>query len=126
MRVAETPPAFCSACFGQYPDRRHVDFDVAWDGPTVPGGVMTPEGVQSGITVTIDDMVVCDGCLTAAGRLVGLEPAGETVAKLDQALAEAAVLRERLAGQADYIGKLEAAQAARLPVSSGSSRSTSP
>jgi hypothetical protein len=27
-----SPPAACSSCYGQYPQRRHVDFGASWDG----------------------------------------------------------------------------------------------
>jgi hypothetical protein len=35
MRPPYFPPTMCSACFGQYPDRNHVDFEAAWDGPVI-------------------------------------------------------------------------------------------
>lgn len=59
--AAVTPPA-CSGCFQQKLTTRHVDFNVAWDGPPAGGGMPYP----------IDDLILCEACLADAGKLVGL------------------------------------------------------
>jgi hypothetical protein len=73
MRIADTPPAFCAGCYGQYPDRRHVDFEAAWDGPVFEGeGVHTGDGgARSKLPVGIDDLVICEDCLKSAAKLLG-------------------------------------------------------
>jgi hypothetical protein len=89
-RLADTPPVQCSACGLQRPDRQHVDFDAAWDGPVVEGGLATGDGVVRGPAVSIDELVICDECLTVAGRLIGLESVDQGyTASLEQQLADA-------------------------------------
>lgn len=61
IRLAETPPAMCSACFGQYPQRRHIDFGASWDGPVLDGAHR----------VSIDELVICEKCLLIAAKLLG-------------------------------------------------------
>lgn len=114
MKLADIPPVVCSSCYGQYPDRRHVDFESAWDGPTFAQGVTIAEGVtRTNLTVAVDDLFLCENCIRDAGRLVGLEPAGDMQARLEEQAGKVRELSERLAGQADYIGKLEAAAESR-------------
>lgn len=110
IRLAEVPPTHCSSCFGQYPDREHVDFGAAWDGPTFPPD---HEQVAGGKSVVIDDLVVCDECLRHAAGLVGMVDPDDTARHIAQLELQAEELRERLHGATDYIGKLEAASEAR-------------
>lgn len=63
MRKTSIAPSFCAACFQQKPDKVHVDFEAAFDGPVVE--------VSPGIKVTIDDLVICRDCLAAAASLIG-------------------------------------------------------
>lgn len=89
-RLAETPPARCSACNLQRPEKRHIDFDAWWDGPVVEGGLATGEGVVRGPRVSIDELVICEDCLRDAGRLIDLEPVeGGRVELLEQQLEDA-------------------------------------
>lgn len=103
IRKAQPPPSHCSSCFGQYPDREHVDFCAVWEGPVV-------EHKSVGVTpVSIDELIICETCIRAAAALLGLvEPAedAEQVAERETAIGD---LRERLTGQADYIRSLEQA-----------------
>jgi hypothetical protein len=63
IRLAETPPTHCASCFGQYPDRRHIDFGAYWDGPVFA----RDEGdVAGGAPIAVDDLVICEECLRAA------------------------------------------------------------
>jgi hypothetical protein len=109
IKLAETPPTHCASCFGQYPERRHVDFGAAWEGPA-----FAPDDseVVGGKAVTIDELVVCEECLRAAATTLALtdEDTRRHVLELEAAAEE---LRERLFGATDYIAKLEAAAAAR-------------
>jgi hypothetical protein len=99
LRLSEIPPALCSACSLQRPDLRHVDFDAAWDGPTVEGGLATGDGVVRGPLVSIDELVICEECLRAAGRLIDLEPVeGGRVEALEQQLADAREVNLELQG----------------------------
>lgn len=107
IRVAETPPTHCASCFGQHPDRRHVDFGAYWDGPTFPDGE-----VAGGGTVAIDDLVICEECLRAAATELELTDA-DTRRHVLQIEGQVEDLRERLLGATDYIAKLEDAQEAR-------------
>lgn len=84
MKLADSI-TYCSSCHGQYLDRKHVDFESYYDGPVID--------TESGIKVSIDDLIICDQCLKNAGALVGLFPAddlkqenqelGETVEEKD-------------------------------------------
>jgi hypothetical protein len=64
MRLAHVTPPACSGCFQQKLTKRHVDFDVAYDGPSM----MNPQGGHQ----PIDDLILCEDCLRTAGVLVGL------------------------------------------------------
>lgn len=67
MRLAHVTPPACSGCFQQKLTKRHVDFDVAYDGPSM----MNPQGGHQ----PIDDLILCEDCLLEAGKLVSLVPA---------------------------------------------------
>lgn len=101
IRLAETPPPACAACNGQYPERRHVDFGASYDGPVLDGAK----------AMQIDDLIVCEECLSAAAALIGTSP--EQIERERQAKERAENTAQRLAGALDYIAKLEAAVAAK-------------
>ena len=63
MRRATRPPAFCSSCFQAKPQMLHIDFEAAYDGPVINDG---------GIKVMIDDLVICEDCLSVAAKMVGM------------------------------------------------------
>ncbi len=108
-KIAEISPTHCSSCFGQYVDRRHVDFEAAWDGPVIHDGVMTDEGVTNRIPVSIDELVICEECLTHGAKLLGLKDGQENVRLLDSLAVLAADLEQAKA----YIASLEQAVAAK-------------
>lgn len=62
MRIASKNPPRCSVCFEQKPKEVHVDFNVAFDGPVIPGQPL----------VSIDDLIVCKSCLKQAAKLIGM------------------------------------------------------
>lgn len=68
MREALLPPVACAACGGQYPRRRHVDFEVAYDGPTFS---TNPDDPANPLRVAIDDLVICEDCMEAAANVLG-------------------------------------------------------
>lgn len=108
IHLAETPPLACSSCGTHTPDRRFVDFGAAWDGPMVPA----PGDIAGAKLASIDDLVVCEECLTAAAGVLGLED----VATLeDEALRlerECVDAEERLAAVTAHVDQLTAARTA--------------
>lgn len=58
MRLASRPPIRCSGCYGQYPDRAHIDFESAYDGPTTDAS--NPRAPK------LDWVVLCEECVRAA------------------------------------------------------------
>lgn len=109
VRVAERPPAGCAACFGQYPQRTHVDFGSSYDGPMLPA----QENATGVVGVSIDELVICEECLRTAAQLLGLTDPGQTTEQLEALTAQAEELTERLAGAMAYANKLETAIAAK-------------
>ncbi|UTI65615.1 hypothetical protein NBH00_05240 [Paraconexibacter antarcticus] len=106
------PPTACASCFGQYPERRHVDFGAAYDGPTVEG-----DSPLAGVTtVAIDDLIICEECLCAAAALLGLRDDGETATEVERLTAQVDDLRARNLGALDYIRRVdeEIAERAKL------------
>jgi hypothetical protein len=112
-RLAPVIPHACSGCFQQKLGARHVDFDVAYDGPSM----MNPQGGHQ----PIDDLILCEDCLLEAGRHVGLGPVEEHEAR-EVAAKEAAALAESRARDAE--ARLAAMESAiqtlnlRVPTSS--------
>lgn len=78
---------YCASCHGQYVERQHVDFGSFFDGPTI-----NVEGRDA--PVPIDDLIICDRCLTNAGKLIGLYPA-EELKKENEELGKAVEAKER-------------------------------
>ena len=92
IKLAEPAPSHCSSCFSAKPKMRHVDFGAFYDGPVIGEGV---------VQHVIDDLIVCEQCLTIAARLLGLGDVGAVEAELhraeeenDRLLAEKGQLRE--------------------------------
>lgn len=99
MRIAENPPPYCSVCFGSVPDRRFVDFEVAWDGPVL-GATAEHHGQP------IDDLIVCESCLKIAFQVLDLDQNSEAIERLETELVEA---RDSLRTEVKYRGTLEKA-----------------
>jgi hypothetical protein len=95
LKIALTTPAACASCFGQYPDRTHIDFEAAYDGPVINS--------DDNIKMPVDDLIVCDECLQQAARLLPNEQ-GERIKELERELEGQ---RERLVGKDVYIRQLE-------------------
>ncbi len=74
MRIANPNPVACSVCLQppsvHEPQRRHVDFEVAHEGPVVTrhGESVSAENT---VPIPIDDLVICEDCLRAASSLLG-------------------------------------------------------
>src|SRR4051794_14453564 len=69
IRLAETAPAACASCGQRNPDARHVDFGAAGDYGMAPA----PGNIAGAKLVSIDDLIVCERCLTDAASVLGLE-----------------------------------------------------
>lgn len=63
MKLASPTPPYCSSCFGAKPAKAHIDFEAYWDGPIIDG---------AGFKQPIDDLIICEDCLKAAGEVIGL------------------------------------------------------
>lgn len=96
MKLTNGGP-YCSACFGAYHDRQHVDFEAYYDGPVIEGSVR----------VAIDDLVLCELCLENAANLLGFEAGAK--AKIEKKNAEIKRLSEQLLKQERYALKLQEA-----------------
>lgn len=75
-RLADFDPVACSVCL-QPPmvhdhSLRYVDFEVAHEGPVVTrhGDNVSPEQT---VRIPIDDLVICEQCLAAGAKLIGME-----------------------------------------------------
>lgn len=106
MKLADS--SICSACFQQEPSKVHVDFEVAWDGPTFKEGIMGEGGeVSNFVRSQIDDLVLCETCVAAALRLLPdprdgeVEAAEKRVSVAEEALGKQVVLSASLADALD-------------------------
>lgn len=112
VSLLETPPVRCSGCWGQYPERRHVDFESHWEGPTFREGVMGEDGeVSNTINVSIDDLILCEDCLRVAAKLIGLVDPDEVAEYAEQLEKRADELLERNRGLEEHNKQLKAALA---------------
>jgi hypothetical protein len=109
IHLAEPAPPHCSGCFQQKPQTRHVDFGAAYDGPVVPA----LEGTTGVVGHVIEDLILCEDCLTTAAGLIGLARAEKLQAAIDQAEAANRELAMKVAGLEDYTAKLAAAVAVK-------------
>ncbi len=67
-------PIYCSACSGQYPEKRHVDFDAECDrgyAETIIQGKSQGEPIPSS-PIQMDDLILCEDCLKAGAELIGM------------------------------------------------------
>lgn len=115
-RLADHAPPACSCCFTQHPDLRHVDFDAAWDGPTLP---------QGDVVIAIDDLIICESCMTAGAAILGLTNTDELQARLDATEDQLAAADEAVAERQAYIDQLEKAIAAKPDTPQARARATS-
>src|SRR4051794_41947721 len=84
IRLAETAPAACASCRRRDPDARHVDFGAAGDYGMAPA----PHNIARAKLVSIDDLIVCEHCLTDAASVLGLREGtqrADEVARLPRA-----------------------------------------
>jgi hypothetical protein len=77
-KIAKPLPPYCAACF-QKPEGRCVDFEAAYDGPVIPG---TPEPIP------VDDLILCENCVSEAFSLLDPQNMKETITELTQIVAD--------------------------------------
>ncbi len=107
-KIRECQPERCSSCYGQYPDRRHVDFGADWEGPA-----FKDDSVAGGLWQHADNLILCEDCLERGIDALGFQldkRAGEQAKLLE---AENQNLRDRLAAAMTYIDQAEQEQRAR-------------
>lgn len=86
-RLAETRPPYCAGCFQHPGEKRCVDFEAAYDGPTIPGAPSP---------IPIDDLILCENCLAEAFSILDPQGLKETIAELEKAvLAQAEEIRAK-------------------------------
>ena len=78
-RLADRKPTYCASCF-QQENVRHVDFEAAYDGPVLDG---------ESHKVAIDDLILCENCLSEAFTLLDPQGLKETISELTTLLKEA-------------------------------------
>jgi hypothetical protein len=76
IHICEPPPSHCSSCFQPGdPEKRYVDFSAFFDGPVFSAPT------EGGIRPVIDDLILCQDCITSAAELCGL---GDVEAEREQ------------------------------------------
>lgn len=104
-------PLYCSACYGQYPDRTYVDFDAECDrgyGDQLIQGQSQGE-VSNQPAIQMDWLILCDQCIRAAAPFVGLEDGTELNAKLEALERHNEVLRKDYDKAQKYADRMEEA-----------------
>lgn len=66
-------PIYCSACFNNQ-DCRHIDFEAACD---------RGYGNDEAVKIAMDDLVLCEHCLKAGARILGMTDDETLHARLD-------------------------------------------
>ena len=97
-RLASRPPIACAGCHGQHPDRDHVDFRTAIDGPVV--NAADPRVGR------IDWVVLCEKCVTRAFELLP-----EQRLERENLQRTVAQLEERCEAAENYASTLESSHA---------------
>ena len=102
-QIAGKTPPFCSSCFQQQFDKRHIDYSVAWD-----GGTLRDAG---GTLITIDDLILCEDCVRIGANVLEHDPETKMGGELKLAK-ERAVEQRRLRKEAEIQIKELAAELA--------------
>lgn len=99
-KLASRTPVACAGCYGQYPERAHVDFRSAIEGRQVdPTNPRSPH---------VDWVVLCENCISAGFRLLP-----EQRDRTDQLQRRIAQLEERCEQVENFASTLEDALARR-------------
>lgn len=97
MKLSDPKPVACSVCLQPpmlNPDQRFVDFEVVHEGPVINRyGEDKPENFTA---MPLDDLHICEECLRAGAKLIGMEGAEDIRDQLAQKNAELEALRVEL------------------------------
>lgn len=98
VRLLEYPPVYCSACWNAQPEKRHVDYAADND---------QGYGNATDTQVPYDNLQLCEDCMKAGAKLVGMVDAAER----DQEIADLRARNDILAREArqaqNYADRLE-------------------
>lgn len=111
-----TLPTYCSACFGQYPERRHVDFDAACDrgyAETMTKGRSAGEP-SNAVSVAMDDLILCEDCLKDGAYRLGMIDGEEAVREQADLRAKLEVAEKLAQREEKYAERLEGVLKDRL------------
>lgn len=86
-------PQYCSSCFAQDSNVRHIDFEAACDRGFY--------GEDPGTRITMDDLILCENCIGEAASQLGWMRTKETIDKIT-------TLKHRLAESDKRADKAEA------------------
>lgn len=104
-RIASRAPVACAACYGQYPERTHIDFRSAIEGAPINDNPRAPR---------VDWVTICDQCIRTAFEMLPEQASQRTnlEAQLKAAL-------ERAEAAENYASRVEDALSHRpeLPTS---------
>jgi hypothetical protein len=103
IRLAEHAPPACASCFSQQPDMPHVDFGAYFDGPVLDGAKH----------IQVDDLVICEQCLTEAASILGLTSNAKLEERIQRAAQRLGESEARNEAQAKHIADLTAALASK-------------
>lgn len=93
-RLADKRPPYCAGCYG-HREGRYVDFEAAYDGATIPGA---PSNVP------VDDLILCEGCLREAFRILDPEDQRQSIEGLEghvKALEEDVAAKDKIIAGAE-------------------------
>lgn len=99
MKVASPNPPYCSSCFQAKPSKIHIDFESYWDGPIIQG---------KSFKQPIDDLIICEDCLKAAGEVIGLSEHKKLLAERIALTKEVEQLRKYRIDAEEKFGQLKA------------------
>ena len=99
VRLLETPPVYCSACWCAYPDKRHVDY--ASDNDQGYGGNTSIEAVP------YDNLQLCEDCMKAGAALVGMVDASEREQELSNLRIDNDRLKREATSAQNYADRIE-------------------
>lgn len=94
-------PMYCSACHGQYPERKHIDFDAAIDRGWY--------GNDHGTHITMDDLILCEECLRNGAELIGMMDTNSFLDKMQSLEHRLEEETKRAEKWAEYADRMEVA-----------------
>jgi len=78
-KLAHEAPVACSACLQpamvRDPRPRYVDFEASYEGPVITSGGEDARS-ENYVPMPVDDLILCEDCLAAGAKLIGMEDSG--------------------------------------------------